>query len=182
MTARHRNIPRLWLMTDERVAEDDLLYAIHRLPPGAGVIFRHYSLTPPARKALFERVRATARRRILTVLLAGSACRAVAWRADGWHGPKQGRGRARLLHSAPAHGMKEMRAAERAGVDLLFVSPIFPTRSHPAARTLGKVRFGLLAAQARKPVIALGGMTAPRANGLRSMGIYGWAAIDALTR
>lgn len=78
--------------------------------------------------------------------------------------------------------MKEMRAAERAGVDLLFVSPIFPTRSHPAARTLGKVRFGLLSRQARKPVIALGGMTAHRANGLRSMGIYGWAAIDALTR
>jgi thiamine-phosphate pyrophosphorylase len=181
MTARHRNIPQLWLMTDERVADDDLLDAIRSLPRGAGVIFRHYSLTLPARKALFERVYATARRRNLIVLLAGSASQAATWGADGWHGAGQGRGQTRLLRSAPAHGMKEMRAAERAGANILFVSPIFPTRSHPDAHVLGRVRFGLLARQARRPVIALGGMTARRANGLRVMGIYGWAAIDALT-
>lgn len=181
MIARHRNIPRLWLMTDERVNEDDLLAAVRRLPRGSGLIFRHYGLDRHARRALFDHVRAIARRRGIAILLAGGAGLAAAWGADGWHGLGQDRRRGRFLHSAPAHDVRQMRGAERAGVDLLFVSPIFPTRSHPGARSLGRVRFGLLARQAREPVIALGGMTAHRARGLNLLGLYGWAAIDALT-
>jgi thiamine-phosphate pyrophosphorylase len=181
MIARHRNIPRLWLMTDERVGKDDLLDAVRTLPRGAGVIFRHYSLPEPERRALFDRVRAIARQRGLVVLVSGSMRQAAAWRADGWHGTGQGRCARPVLHSAPAHGMCEMRAAERAKADLLFLSPVFPTRSHPGAPTLGRIRFAMLARQARIPVIALGGMTGMRAKGLKSSGIYGWAAIDALS-
>lgn len=196
MTARHRNIPRLWLMTDERVGDAALLTAIARLPRGAGVIFRHYGLNAGARRALYDQVRAMTRRRGLRLILAGGPQVAAAWHADGWHeragrqtgGLAEGRGRRRggaarrLLHSAPAHDARELHAAQGAGADLLFVSPVFPTRSHPGAPALGRVRFALLARQARIPVIALGGMNRPRAASLRSSGIWGWAAIDALTR
>ncbi|CAN5429707.1 hypothetical protein BH10PSE12_BH10PSE12_37780 [soil metagenome] len=85
-----------------------------------------------------------------------------------------------MLHSAPAHSLCEIRAAERAGADIVLVSPVFSTRSHPGAPVLGRVRFGQLARQARRPVIALGGMTAERATSLSAMTIHGWAAIDAL--
>lgn len=73
--------------------------------------------------------------------------------------------------------MPELIAAERAGADLILLSPVFATRSHPGAPVLGPVRFGLLARQARTPIVALGGMTAKRARALPDA--YGWAAIDA---
>ncbi|HEU4968402.1 thiamine phosphate synthase [Sphingomonas sp.] len=72
-----------------------------------------------------------------------------------------------------------MRAAERAGAALLFLSPVFPTRSHPDARALGPHHFARLAGPARTPVIALGGMTSTRFRRLPKLGAEGWAAIDA---
>ena len=50
-------LPRLWLMTDERLGER-LFEAIARLPEEAGIVFRHYGLAEDARRTLFERVRA----------------------------------------------------------------------------------------------------------------------------
>ncbi|MES2270120.1 MAG: thiamine phosphate synthase [Pseudomonadota bacterium] len=178
MPARHckKSLPTLWLMTDERIGTDALMKALHHLPRGAGVVFRHYGLKRKARRRLFDNVRAVTRRRRLLLLLADDARTARAWKADGWHGRSQGPDT--LIHSAPAHNVPEMRSAEQSGADILFVSPVFPTRSHPGSRTLGRVRFAMLARQANRPVIALGGMTASRWRGLHPSCAKGWAAID----
>ena len=178
MRPRHP-LPRIWLMTDERQG-DGLWEAIERLPRGSGIVFRHHKLAEGARRRLFEKVRSAARRRRHIVLVAGPSRLARAWGGDGSHGLNHGLrgGRARLL-TAPAHDLAEMRRAERAGADLLFVSPVFPTRSHPGARALGRLRFGLLARQARRPMIALGGVTRSQARILERLGSSGWAAIDA---
>lgn len=173
-------LPRLWLMTDERFG-DGLLDAIGRLPRGGGIVFRHYSLDPAARRKLFEQVRSIARRRGLVVLLAGTAELARAWGAHGSHG--RGRSlRGRSLRSAPVHDLREIRAAEHEGADLLFLSPAYPTRSHPGAPALGPCRFGQLAHSTRLPVIALGGMDAGRGWRLRALGAHGWAGIDFFLR
>lgn len=167
-------LPRLWLMTDERQGRG-LLGAVARLPAGAGIIFRHHSLPEVARRDLFERVRAAAPG---PVLLAGPAEQALAWGADGSHGRGPGEG----LRSAPVHDFAQIRAAERAGADLLFLSPVFATRSHPGAATLGLARFAWLARRTPLPVIALGGMNPARGRRLASFGAYGWAGIDAWTQ
>jgi thiamine-phosphate pyrophosphorylase len=162
---RRQPLPRLWLMTDERQSEG-LWEALERLPKGSGVVFRHYSLPAAERTRLFDRVRRLARRRRL-LLLAGSGLR-----GDGAHG-----GRGGGFRSASAHDLRELKTAERSGAKLVFLSPVFPTRSHPGARALGPVRFGLIARQARVPVIALGGVDGRKARRLPH--IYGWAGIDA---
>ena len=173
MAARHPP-PRLWLVTDERQGEA-LWPALNRLPPGAGILFRHYSLSPAERKALFARVQKIARRQRLLLILAGREKDARAWQAAGWHGKSFHR--TRLIRTASAHNLRETRAAERARATLIFVSPVFETRSHPGGRTLGPVRFAMLARSTRLPVVALGGMNSKRARQLA--GAYGWAAIDA---
>ena len=62
--------------------------------------------------------------------------------------------------------------------DAVLLSPAFLTRSHPGAAALGPLRFRLLAAHARTPVIALGGMTPATAHRL----VWPrWAAIDGLS-
>ena len=175
---RRQPLPRLWLMTDERQGEG-LWRALERLPRGSGIVFRHYSLDPRERKELFLKVKRAARRRRLVVVLGGPPRLARSWRADGSHGLYAHTPFEDVLRSAPAHDLKEIRAAERFQADLLFVSPVFPTRSHPEARPLGPVRFALLARAARVPVIALGGMDERRAR--RLAGAYGWAGIDAWT-
>lgn len=170
---RRHPLPRLWLMTDERMG-DALWDALARLPHGSGVVFRHYGLAPAERRALFARVLRIARRRRLVVVRAGiEPLRGE----SGVHG-RRGRG----LRTAPAHDRREAVAALRAGAQALFVSPAFPTRSHPGAPALGRVRFGLLVRGLDVPVIALGGMNARRAKSLRPFGIHGWAAIDAWTK
>ncbi|MEA3043588.1 MAG: thiamine-phosphate pyrophosphorylase [Sphingomonadales bacterium] len=170
MRSRHI-LPRLWLLTDERQGEG-LFDAIARLPAGAGIVFRHYSLAAAERRALFERVRDAAPG---PVLLAGPADQAEAWGADGSHG----RGRGFGLRSAPVHDHAQIRAAERDGAALLFLAPVYPTSSHPDARPLGLARFAWLARRTRLPVIALGGMNAARGKRLASFGAYGWAGIEA---
>jgi thiamine-phosphate pyrophosphorylase len=171
-------LPRLWLMTDERLGER-LWPALARLPRGSGIVFRHYGLESAERHRLFDKVRRIARSRRLVLVLAGTARSAAAWRADGVHARAAARVARPLLHTAPAHDARELRAARRGGADLIFLSPVFATRSHPGAGTLGPVRFGLIAGQA-DDVIALGGMNARRARRMKALGSSGWAAIDAL--
>ena len=166
-------LPRLWLMTDERLG-GGLLDAVARLPEGAGVVFRHNRLSEAARRNLFGRVRAA---HPGLLLLAGPAELAGSWGADGSHG----RGRGTGLRSAPVHDYGEIRAAERDGAALLFLSPVFATRSHPDARPLGLARFAWLARRSPLPVIALGGMNPARGRKLASFGAYGWAGIDAFS-
>jgi thiamine-phosphate pyrophosphorylase len=163
-------------MTDPRMGEA-LWSALERLPRGAGVVFRHYQLPPRARAALFARVRRVARRRCLVLLVAGKPLRG----ADGRHGARAAAGSHRLV-TRPAHHRRDLVAARRAGVDAVFVSPVFQTRSHPGAPALGRVRFGLLIRDSGIPVIALGGMDEGRARSLARLRVHGWAAIDAWGR
>ncbi|MDB5694216.1 MAG: thiamine phosphate synthase [Alphaproteobacteria bacterium] len=169
---RRQPLPRLWLMTDERMGEG-LWDALGRLPRGAGIVFRHYGLPAAERRRLFERVKRLARKRGLVLLAAGGDLAGT----DGLHNRRRRRG----LSSASAHDLRELKAAERRGAHLAFLSPVFPTSSHSGARPLGRVRFGLLARQARIPVIALGGIDKRRARSLAALGAYGWAGIDAWT-
>jgi thiamine-phosphate pyrophosphorylase len=178
---RQSRVPAIWLMTDERIATPVLLRAIARLPRGAAIIVRHYSLTEDERRALFDLVRKAARPRGALMLLAGDAAMARAWGADGHHGRTAARFQAeRWLHSAPVHDHRELLAAQRVGADVLLVSPLFATRSHPGAAFLGVSRFAALARAATVPVIALGGVRPRHAGLVRRLGAAGFAAIDGL--
>lgn len=170
MLARHP-LPRLWLMTDERLG-DDLWTALDALPRGGGVIFRHYATPPAERRALFAQVAKVARRNRLVLVVAGSA---RPGRADGRHGRNATRSSG--LKTWPAHSRGEALAGMRAGADLLFVSPVFRTRSHPGGRTLGPRKAAAILRGIKTPAIALGGMNTRRFRALK--GFHGWAAIDA---
>lgn len=175
MPPRHPELPHLWMMTDERQG-DALWAAIRHLPPGSGIVFRHKATGKAERRRLFDRVRRIAHARGLVILLAGKDRKARRWGADGAHhrhphAPRHG--------TAPAHDLREIRAAERSGAAAVFLSPLHPTRSHPGARALGRMRFAALARATRLPVIALGGMDRMRGYMAMRVGAHGWAAIDA---
>ncbi len=166
------SLPKVWLMTDERMGEA-LWTTLRRLPPGAGLVFRHHATPPRERLTLFRRVRRIARARRLTVVSADGPLPG----ADGVH-----RGRGRGLRTWPAHDRREAIAAKRAGAALVFVSPVHATRSHPGAAALGPMRAARMAQGLGMTVIALGGMDARRWRRIRRLGFDGWAGIDAFNQ
>ena len=114
------------------------------------------------------------------VVLADSAQTAREWGADGCYGAPLALAprRAGLIALATAHDLRELAQAARMGADAVLLSPAFATKSHPGAAALGLVRFRMLAAYARMPVIALGGMHPRHA---RRLAWTRWAAIDGLS-
>lgn len=175
----HQTLPELWLISDER--NDGALETALAAPQGPiGFIYRHYHLPPEARMRRFLNLRQLARKRGHLVILADSAMTALEWGADGIYGAARALlpRRAGLLRLATAHSLREIGDANRLGADAVLLSPVFPTRSHSGARTLGPLRFRLLAAHAAMPVIALGGMDPARAGRLDWRR---WAAIDGLS-
>lgn len=172
---RPRHLPKLWLMTDERMG-DRLWDALSRLPRGSGIVFRHHATAAAERRRLFKQVARIARQRRLVPVRAGN----VPMRGEqGVHNAvRRGAG----VKTFAVHDRREAIAAWRARADLVFVSPVFATRSHPRARVLGVARLGLLLRTSRVPAVALGGVDAKRFRRLRGLGLHGWAGIDAWTR
>lgn len=79
------------------------------------------------------------------------------------------------------HDLAEAEAARLSGADYLVVGPVFATASHPGRPALGLGKLTSIVATAGDlPVIAIGGITAARAQDVKASGAYGVAAIRAL--
>ena len=177
MPKRQPALPSIWLISDSR-NDAALERILRRLPRGSGLVFRHYHLGPAKRRERFASLKRLARCRCHTVALAASPAVARRWGADAVYGPPQGLSRGpAMLRLVTAHSLREVAQAVRARADAVLLSPAYPTRSHPGQPALGPVKFRLLAARAKVPVIALGGMNLRRAQQLKAPR---WAAIDGL--
>ena len=172
-----QTLPAIWLVSDER-NDTELEAVLGRLPPGSGLVFRHYYLEPAERRARFRELADKCRKSHHIAALSDDGETALEWGADAVYGPAARLGNDPvLLRLATAHDESEIEAANRAKADAVFVSPIYATRSHADAEPLGADGFARLSALASMPAIALGGMTAARAH---AIGARRWAAIDAL--
>ena len=188
--ARRRRTPHdgpvLWLFADPvRLADPTTAAAL--LPKGlAGVILRHDAPAKgaawAARLAAGKRLARLCRARRLVLHVAGDVRLALALRA-GLH---LRRGRRGVLHLPPhrvtssAHSALELRRAAAAGAGGAFLSPCFPTRSHPDATPIGPVRWAAMARRQPLAVLALGGVDGLRARSLPRRCCAGAGAIGAL--
>lgn len=179
---RRGALPRLWLFTDERRLPDPI-GAVRRLPRGrAGVVFRHDGAS--GRAVLGRAIGRICRDRRLTLVVAGDARLARALRA-GVHlrgGTRATSHRPQGVITSSAHSLADVWRAVRAGADLVFLSPAFPTASHPGAPGLGPVQWGKLSrrAPAGARLAALGGVTGANVRRLPARACYAVGAIGAL--
>lgn len=154
MQRRQTDIPRQWLIVDARSGADPGA-TIRRIPDGSGILVLCRDLARGERERLLRRIRRLARERHLLVVDGG------------------GRDAARV------HDARELGLARLSGTRLLFMSPMFPTRSHPDWPPMPRMRAAALARLAHGPVLALGGMDSRRFARVKALGFYGWAGIDA---
>lgn len=156
MSYRQTGIPSEWLIVDSRLTAD-VFRIVRYLPRCSGVLVLHHDLGARERRALLTRLRRIAQDKRLKIL-------------------DEARG-----HSARVHNMGELRRALTANVQLLFLSPIFRTRSHPDWRQLPRMRAATLARLPKRSVMALGGMDRRRFRTIQKLGFAGWAGLDAWT-
>lgn len=178
---RRTGLPALWLFTDSDRLPDPR-QAVARLPSRiGGVVLRHDHA--PDRQALGRDLARICRARRLALVVAGDARLAIALhagvhlRGGRWPGPTRSRG----LVTSSAHTPIELRRARRAGADLAFLSPAFPTTSHPGAPGLGVARWAGLARAAGLRVAALGGVDGMAVRRLPPRLCAGMGGISALT-
>lgn len=177
-------LPALFWLTDPD-RTPDLLAGALSLPPGSGIVLRHFGR--PEWKAAAFPLAAIARSRGLILLIAADPELAAASGAHGVHWPNRMLARAWRWRprrpdwtvTASAHSARQAARAEGLA-DAVFLSPVFSSASPSAARPLGPLRAGRIARSARTPVLALGGVTARTVRRLEGLGFSGVGAVDAL--
>lgn len=182
-------IPQFYVLTDQdRFANPlvELFDTLHHLPRGAAVVVRHRDAKQC--QALAKAIVPPAHRLGLKVLLAGDVRAALKHHCDGVH---LSQARARLgplrisslppgfIISAAAHDGLSLRRAAWAGAQVVMLSPVFATQSHPHSKPLGLHRFTIIAASGNRRIVALGGVSKQNVKRLNLGAAYGIGAIGA---
>ncbi len=154
---RRQSLPRQWLVADSRLGEE-VWTAVRNLPKGSGILFLYRGVPKAKRVWLLAKLRrlAQARRLVLIDEAEGGAAR--------------------------VHDSKELLRAGIARTPILFLSPVFETRSHPKWKPIPLMRAAALLRLARAPVIALGGVNQRKYGRIQRLSFSGWAGIDGWIR
>ena len=178
-------LPPFLALTDPLRQPDPVALA-NALPPGSGLIYRHFGAANRARLA--ELAARTARRRGVVFLVSHDEGLARRCGADGIHWPERdlplaARARAHgdiRLFTASAHSPMALKRAARAGIDAALVSTVFPSASPSAGRPMGALALAAWARQTELAVHALGGINARTIGRLEGLGISGVAVVGAI--
>lgn len=169
---------------DERLA--DPCEAAGRLPHGSLIVLRAREKGRRMKQA--AALAKIARSRGLFLLIADDTDLAAGLGADGMHFPEAHTGQIAHWHArrpdwfltASAHSLCTAARAARFGADAVFLSPVFPTKSHPGRPPLTPMRFRLMAQRAPVAIYALGGIDARNVLRLSGAKLAGIAAVGAL--
>jgi thiamine-phosphate pyrophosphorylase len=184
---------RLCFIADSEAAVgQNLLRLIGRAVAGGATIvqLRGKAWTDREFLEVARRVLEELRPRLIPLIVNDRADIARAAGADGVHlgrtdlpvaAAREVLGRGALV-GVSVSGVREARAAERAGADYLGAGPVFATRSKSdAGAPLGLAGLRRLRRAVRLPIVAIGGVDAVNATAVIRAGADGLAVISAIT-
>ncbi|MDG2001154.1 MAG: thiamine phosphate synthase [Alphaproteobacteria bacterium] len=169
-------IPYIWFLTDT-VKTKNPLDISRKLPFNSGILIRSYN--NKNKEKIIKNIINLKKRKVHTVLVSGR--HKSHSNIDGAHLPSWLNSSFLInkkLISMSAHGAIDIRKSINIKADIIFISPIFHTTSHPEAKNLGVIKLGLMAKLFKKPVIALGGINNNNISRLKGLPIAGCAGID----
>ena len=181
---------RVMLWTDGRGQPDRIEALVEGALDGGirCVLLREYALAVRALEKLCERLRPRVDAVGGCLLASHHVDLAAAALVHGVHCNARSLHPARARNLLPdsswlgysAHDEAELALAAESGCDYATLSPIHPTTSKPGAPALGVARASAWTAQARLPVVWLGGFDAVRAREPLGGGAVGIAAVTAV--
>jgi len=180
--------PPLFLMTDAKRLLDPSRY-IALLPKGSGIIVRHFQDAEKIK--LIKKIKPLCQKHQIKLYVSDAVHMALTHQLDGVHFSEQAvkkiagcgflrRVKPKLLYSAACHSARAAQAAKRVGLDIIFISPVFPTQSHPGAASLGAWQFHRLSRTTPLKPYGLGGINAKTAQRLITSKACGFAGIGSL--
>jgi thiamine-phosphate pyrophosphorylase len=182
---------RLLLVTDRHQAAVPLDEIVAQAAAAGArwIWLRDRDLPAAERRAVAQRLLALVRPHGAKLSLGGDVALAAEIAADGVHlaanapiAAARARLGARALIGVSAHGDADVAAAAAAGADYATLSPIFATASKPGyGPALGVAALSRAAAHGL-PVLALGGVTAERADECLRAGAAGIAVMGEVMR
>ena len=172
----------LAFLTDRtRIPNPEII--LRALPRGTAVVLRDYDAHN--RVAIARRLKSICTTRGLLLIIGADIDLARSVSADGIHLPAWfdhgGAPFDSLIVTASCHTGRDLDRAAQRGAHLAFLSPAFPTASHPGQAHLGIEEFKKIAAAAPLPVLALGGVDVTNAAQLSATNVAGFAAIGAFS-
>jgi 8-oxo-dGTP diphosphatase len=183
-------LPDRYGILDDDSADGDVLFARlqHWVERGLRLVrLRAKGLDEGAYRALAERARDYCSPRGIALVLNAAPQTVVETGAAGIHltsarlmALSERPLNADLWVAASCHNEKELKQAERIGVDFAVLSPVLATASHPDASPLDWSRFARLVDGANLPVYALGGMRPVHLAKAKQCGAQGIAAMRGL--
>jgi len=151
------------------------------LPRGAAVILRDYG--HKRRAKLAAQLKSICAARGLFLLIGADLALAEDIGADGVHFPSWYEGARNVppgtIKTAACHSAADLNGIKTEDIDVVLLSPAFPTASHLGAPALGADNFRRLASLSPRPVLALGGVNENNAEQLSGANVAGIAAIGA---
>lgn len=178
-----KKLPKMFFFTD-RNRFDDIFLVVENLPKNSAIIIREYDLNYSQRLEFANKISVIAKHKSLKVWVGKDLKLAKEIEADGVHfSDREGFVRPNnlgknLLVSYACHSNKSVYQAQKYGYDLIFYSPIFPTKSHPNQKTIGSLELRNLAKRTPTPIYALGGIDERNVKTLINCGIGGIGGIS----
>ncbi len=161
-----------------------------KLPKNTFVVIREYDLQNNLRLDFAQKIKKLAQARSLKILVGKDFSLAQNINANGVHFSdydklpfsllKKNR-RKDFIFSLACHSLKSVLRAQKLKPSIIFISPIFPTTSHPKQKNIGIRNLAKIiqTQQSKKPIIAaLGGINLENLKMLRKLKIKSFGAID----
>jgi len=180
------DLPALFALTDPLRTPDPIAFA-SGLAPGTGLVYRHFGASDRFHIGLQLAELANARGLLLFVSADGDLADRVG--AHGIHWPERLLGQAgsrrmrgdRRPFTASVHSAAASFRAAQAGIDGVFHSTLFASRSASAGRPHGIHAAAALARSTAMAVYPLGGVNARTGRRLIGLGFAGFCCVGALS-
>ena len=169
-------MPYVWFLTDS-IKTKTPLDTSRKLPDNSGILIRSYNIQN--KEIIIKNIINLKKRKLHTVLVSGK--HKSHSNVDGAHLPSWLNSSFfinKKLISMSAHGARDIRKSINIKADIIFISSVFDTTSHPGGKSIGVIKLGLMAKLFKKPVIALGGINNNNISRLKGLPIFGCAGID----
>lgn len=166
----------------------NLSLAITKLPKNSAVIFREYDLESDEREILAREIIAICRKENHKILIGKNLALARKLRADGIHFSDRDKLPLQIqshqnhprefIFSFACHNFLSVIKSQSLKPNIIFISPIFKTKSHPNIAPIGLMQLSKITRHSKIPIFALGGVNKKNFYTLKKLGTQGFGAIE----
>lgn len=187
------NLPTSVFFTDRKKISN-LELTIKHLPKNSAIIIREYDLDEKTREIFAKNIINLARPLGFKTLVGKNFELAKKIKADGVHFSdfdklplkifKEKTRDKKFIFSFSCHNFKSILKAKKENFDMIFLSPIFRTDSHPDTKTIGLRQLAKISLKTKNStychsnLYALGGINCQNISAIRKLNLAGFGAIN----